>query len=93
MPKSLTDRTLTRRSLVGGSAVTAALLAGATLPSEFGRAVIAQDGAKEFHAAWPYTEPPNGHFNVFVVDGILANPNVYGDMIWQPFGLFNWGSQ
>lgn len=93
MPKSLTDRTLTRRSLVGGSAVTAALLAGATLPSEFGRAVIAQDGAKEFHAAWPYTEPPNGHFNVFVVDGILANPNIYGDMIWQPFGLFNWGSQ
>jgi len=73
--------------------LTAALLAGVSLPGGFGKAVIAQDGAGEFHAAWPYTEQPNGHFNVFVVDGILANPNIYGDMIWQPFGLFNWGSK
>jgi len=72
------------------------MLAGSPLPGGFGRAVIAQDGAREFHAAWPYTEPPNGHFNVFIVDGIMANaanPNIYGDMIWQPFAMYQWGIQ
>lgn len=85
---------LSRRAFAGGSALTIAMLTGGALPAGFGREVLAQDGAKEFNAAWPYTEPPAGHFNAFVTDGILANaasPNIYGDMIWQPMAMFRWG--
>lgn len=87
---------LSRRTFTGGSALTIAMLTGAALPNGFGKAVLAQDGAKEFNAAWPYTEPPQGHYNVFVTDGILANaanPNIYGDMIWQPLAMYQWGPQ
>ncbi|MGC4191030.1 MAG: hypothetical protein QM589_07685, partial [Thermomicrobiales bacterium] len=87
---------VSRRAFAGGSALTIAMLTGGTLPAGFGRAVLAQDGAKEFNAAWPYTEPPAGHYNAFVTDGILANaasPNIYGDMIWQPMAMFRWGPQ
>jgi peptide/nickel transport system substrate-binding protein len=59
----------------------------------WGRAVVAQDGTNVFHAAWPYIAPPQGHFNSFVTDGILNPPNIYGDMIWQPFAFYNWGSR
>jgi len=85
-----------RRAFTGGSALTIAMLTGAALPAGFGRTVLAQDGAKEFNAAWPYQEPPAGHYNAFVTDGILANaanPNIYGDMIWQPFAMYQWGPQ
>ena len=87
---------LSRRAFAGGSALTIAMLTGGALPSGFGRAAFAQDGAKEFNAAWPYQEPPQGHYNAFVTDGIFANaasPNIYGDMIWQPMAMFQWGPQ
>ena len=75
-----------------GSAIAAgAIGASATLP--FGRTVFAQDGGTEFHGAWPYLEPPTGHFNTFVTDGIMNPPNIYGEMIYMPFGLFYWQSQ
>ncbi|HLU35343.1 MAG TPA: ABC transporter substrate-binding protein [Thermomicrobiales bacterium] len=75
------------------SAGVSAALFNLTGPSPWGRAVVAQDGAREFHAAWPYLAPPQGHFNAFVTNAIMMPPNIYGDMIWQPFALYNWGSQ
>ncbi len=82
-----------RRRFLGASAGASAALFGLSGVSPWGRAVIAQDGAREFHAAWPYLEPPQGHHNEFVTNSIMKTPNIYGDMIWQPFALYNWGAQ
>ncbi len=84
----LTNRRLSRRTLVGGTAVALAL------PSLLHARpnVAAQDGGKEFHSAWPYEVPPKGHFNLMqgVTNGImLPNPtNIYADLIIQPFALY-----
>jgi peptide/nickel transport system substrate-binding protein len=54
---------------------------------------MAQDGAAEFHAAWPYQAPPTGHFNSFVTNGIFYPlPNIYGDLITLPLGMYYWAS-
>lgn len=71
----------------------AALLGLGGAPETFGRTAIAQDDARVFHAAWPYVAPPQEHFNAFVTDAIMMPPNIYGDMIRQPFALYNWGEQ
>jgi hypothetical protein len=43
-----------RRALgMGAGAVGAAMLAGAPLPGGLGRVVMAQDGAAEYHCAYP----------------------------------------
>jgi peptide/nickel transport system substrate-binding protein len=83
-----------RRAMgLGAGAVGAAMLAGAPLPAGLGRAVLAQDGGAEFHAAYPYQQPPTGHFNTFVTNAILAPPNtLYGDLIYQPLGMYYWGT-
>lgn len=85
------EASLSRRRFVGtGAAAVAAFgLADASL---LGRVVVAQDGERIFHAAWPYLDPPQGHFNNFVTNSILMTPNIYGDMVWQPFALYNWGT-
>jgi len=82
------ESSLSRRHLVGGAAAL-----GATVAVGGGRAVIAQDGSAEFHAAWPYQQPPTGHFNTFVTNGIMNPPNIYGDLITLPMGLFYWASE
>ncbi len=86
---------MSRRRAVsmGAGAVTAAMLAGAPIPGGLGRVVMAQDGGKEFHAAWPYQAPPKGHFNTFVTDGIMNPPNIYGDLVTLPMGLYYWATQ
>jgi peptide/nickel transport system substrate-binding protein len=45
-------------------------------------------GAAEFHSAWPYTAPPNGHFNSFVTGGY--NLNLYHIMIEPPLFIYMW---
>lgn len=87
----LAQHSINRRSFAAASAGVSAALFGLTGVTPWGRAAIAQDGAREFHAAWPYLEPPQGHFNAFVTNAIMMPPNIYGDMIWQPFALYNWG--
>jgi len=103
----LADRALgkqvTRRRLMGTSAaaLTAAAFAGGPASSAFaggasgqtGRAVTNQDEGSPFNGAWPYQAPPTGHFNSFVTDGILNPPNIYGDLITLPFGLYYWQDQ
>ena len=86
-----------RRRLLGTTAGAAgAALALGGLPGLSGRAVRAQDGAAEFHSAWPYQIPPAGHFNMVagVTNGIFQPlPNIYADLIIQPFALYYWSSQ
>ena len=72
------------------------MLAGGALPAGFGRAVMAQDGGAEYHAAYPYLDPgAGGHFNSYVTNAILTQVNptqVYGDLILQPLGMYYWAS-
>jgi peptide/nickel transport system substrate-binding protein len=91
----MTSTTISRRRLMGSTAggFAAAMLAGGTLPGGFGRAVVAQDGGTEFHSAWPYQDQgAGGHFNQFVVNGIMNPPNIYGDLMWIPMGMLYWAS-
>ena len=87
-------RGINRRQLLGagaGAGMAAALLGG--LPAGvMGKAVTAQDGGTEMHTAWPYQVPPAGHFNMFVTDAIMQVPNIYGDLMLLPLGLYYWGS-
>jgi peptide/nickel transport system substrate-binding protein len=97
-----TDRTfdeivLSRRRLLGtaASAAAGAMFATGDLPEFGGRAVLAQDGAKEFHTAWPWSPLPQGHFNLMqgVVNAIFAPPNIYADLIIQPMAMYYWASK
>jgi peptide/nickel transport system substrate-binding protein len=88
---------LSRRRLIGtaaGAAAGAAVASG-SLPGLSVRSVVAQDGAKEFHSAWPYELPPQGHFNLMqgVARAIYAPPNIYADLIIQPFAMYYWASK
>ncbi|MGI8406645.1 MAG: hypothetical protein ACR2OE_18100, partial [Thermomicrobiales bacterium] len=91
----LLSRSFSRRRFAGVSAgaFAAAMMGGSVLPS-MGRVVMAQRGGKEFHAAWPYDEPPKGHFNSFASTGnILQGPTtVYGDLIIEPLAMFYWAT-
>ncbi|MGN6483435.1 MAG: ABC transporter substrate-binding protein [Thermomicrobiales bacterium] len=94
----LAKRSLSRRRFAGASAGTlaAAMLAGGPLPLGAGRVVMAQDGGKEFHGAYPYDgAPPTGNFNSFATSGnILQGPStVYGDLIIEPLAMFYWEAQ
>jgi peptide/nickel transport system substrate-binding protein len=88
---------LSRRRLIGtaaGAAAGAALATG-SLQGLHGRAVLAQDGAKEFHTAWPYSIPPQGHFNLMqgVTYAIYQPPNIYADLIIEPMAMYYWASK
>lgn len=94
----LAKRSLSRRRFagVGAGTLAAAMLTGGALPMGAGRVVMAQDGGKEFHAAYPYDgAPPTGHFNSFATSGnILQGPStVYGDLIIEPLAMFYWEAQ
>jgi peptide/nickel transport system substrate-binding protein len=86
---------INRRQFIGASAVTsAALLAGTGLDAlGLGRAVVAQDGTKEFHGGTSFPAPPDGHFNSFVTSAIMPPPHFYGDLIWHPFAMYYWGTK
>lgn len=85
---------MNRRRFMGtaGAGFAAALLSGGALPGGFGKAVLAQDGGKEFHGAYPYTDPgAGGHFNTFVTNGILPPPSsIYGEIMYVPLGMYFW---
>jgi len=89
---------LSRRRFMGtaGAGFAAAMLSGGALPAGFGKAVMAQDGGAEYHAAYPYLDPgAGGHFNSFVTNAILTQlvpGTVYGDLILQPLGMYYWAT-
>ena len=87
---------LSRRRLIGTAAGAAgAALVGGSLPGLRTRGVVAQDGAKEFHTAWPYEIPPQGHFNLMqgVARAIFNPPNIYADLIIEPMAMYYWASK
>lgn len=86
------ERRLSRRRLIQGStgAFAAAVLTGSAIPAGMGTLVANAQGKKEMHVAWPYSAPPKGHWNAFVTDAILGRINIYGDLLWQPGGLYYW---
>jgi peptide/nickel transport system substrate-binding protein len=95
--KTFDEIALSRRRLIGTAAgtVAGAAFASGALPGLSVRGVVAQDGAKEFHSAWPYELPPQGHFNLMqgVARAIYAPPNIYADLIIEPFAMYYWGTK
>ena len=87
---------MNRRRFLGtaGAGMAAAMLTGGALPGGLGKVVMAQDGGKEFHGAYPYTDPgAGGHFNSFVTNAILPPPaTIYGEIINVPLGMYFWAS-
>lgn len=87
---------MNRRRFLGtsGAGLAAAVFAGGAVPAGLGKVVMAQDGGKEFHGAYPYTDPgAGGHFNNFVTNGILNLPaTVYGEVVQAPLGMFFWAT-
>lgn len=85
---------MNRRRFIGTSGVGlgAAMLTGGALPGGFGKAVMAQDGAKEYHGAYPYTDVGSGgHFNPYVTNGILPpTTTIYGEILQVPLGMYFW---
>ena len=85
---------MNRRRFIGtsGAGFAAAMLTGGALPAGFGKAVLAQDGGKEYHGAYPYTDPgAGGHFNPYVTNGILPpTTTIYGEIMQVPMGMYFW---
>ncbi|GAB3925958.1 ABC transporter substrate-binding protein [Microlunatus endophyticus] len=51
-------------------------------------------GTGEYHGAYPYTQPPQGHFNIagqpFVAVPNAIFPGPYGDLMNLPSGYYQW---
>ena len=84
-----TDRTfdeivLSRRRLLGTAAGAAAgaMFATGAWPELGGRVVEAQDGAKEFHTAWPWSPLPQGHFNL--MQGVVERHLLAAEHLRRP---------
>ena len=91
------DHRISRRHLLRTVTVGSglALLAAATTSAVPAIAAPAQQAAvKEFHGAWPYEVPPNGHFNLIfgVTHGILEG-GIYKDVVLAPLAMYYWAQQ
>ena len=64
-------------------------LAACSNPSE--QAAPEGEGG-EFHGAYPYLLPPEGHFNTFAANGIFAL-TIYHDVMEQPLAMYKWAAQ
>ncbi|MEZ4556318.1 MAG: ABC transporter substrate-binding protein [Caldilineaceae bacterium] len=60
-------------------------------PAAEGEAAAPAAGGGEFHSAWPYTVPPNGHFNTFVTGGY--DMNIYHFLLEPPLFMYMWADQ
>jgi peptide/nickel transport system substrate-binding protein len=88
----ISRRTLLRTAAIGGGAAVLAGVAG-TAPAAAAPRLM-QASAKEFHSAWPYEVPPNGHFNeMFGVAHAILRDGIYIDMIVPPMAMYYWKSQ
>jgi peptide/nickel transport system substrate-binding protein len=92
------DHRISRRQLLRTVAVGSglALLSAATISAvpAIAAAPAQQAAGKEFHGAWPYEVPPNGHFNLIfgVTHGILEG-GIYKDVVLSPLAMYQWGPQ
>jgi peptide/nickel transport system substrate-binding protein len=93
---SALDHRISRRDLLRGVAVgggIALAAASSTWPAT-GWAMPADQASREFHGAWPYEVPPNGHFNLIfgVTHGIL-NDGIYKEVVLAPLAMYYWAQQ
>ena len=83
------DHRISRRDLLRTAAVGSglALLAGSSSWPALAAAPAAQGGA-EFHGAWPFELPPNGHFNYAVTPHAILRGGIYDDLITLPMAMY-----
>jgi peptide/nickel transport system substrate-binding protein len=94
------DNRISRRDLLRGVTVGSglALLAAltTTAPVAAAQSVAAAQpaGGKEFHGAWPFEVPPNGHFNYIVgITHAILRGGIYDDLITLPMAMYYWKEQ
>src|SRR5690242_4924243 len=89
------DHRLSRRDLLRGATVGGGLALLAATTSAWPSIAAAQPaGGKEFHGAWPYEVPPNGHFNlIFGVSHGILNDGIYKDVVQAPLAMYYWAQQ
>jgi peptide/nickel transport system substrate-binding protein len=86
----ISRRDLLRTATVGSGLAVLAAATATAVPI----AAAQSAGGKEFHGAWPFELPPNGHFNemVGVTHGILRD-GIYVDIIVPPMAMYYWKDQ
>ncbi|MGH2821158.1 MAG: ABC transporter substrate-binding protein [Actinomycetota bacterium] len=69
-------------------AVMALLLGGCQAPTGSDSGGGGETG--EFHGAYPYLMPPQGHFNSFVTNTIMGPDTIYWELLEMPMGMYKW---
>jgi peptide/nickel transport system substrate-binding protein len=85
-------RELSRRQFLGlGAAGAGLLLAGCGGGGQnYGEG--GGGGAAEFHGAYPYLLPPEGHYNTFVTNAFFAL-TLYQDVLEMPMAMYRWAER
>jgi len=85
-------RALSRRQFLGlGAAGAGLLLAGCGGGGQnYGEG--GGGGAAEFHGAYPYLLPPEGHFNTFVTNAFFQL-TLYQDVLEMPMAMYRWAER
>jgi peptide/nickel transport system substrate-binding protein len=85
-------RELSRRQFLGlGAAGAGLLLAGCGGGGQnYGEG--AGGGTAEFHGAYPYLLPPEGHFNTFVTNAFFQL-TLYQDVLEMPMAMYRWAER
>lgn len=73
--------------VAGASAAVAAIAPASLLDT-----ASAATKVREFHAAWPYVAPPQGHFNEYSSDGNVINLSIYDDLLQMPLAKYVWAT-
>jgi peptide/nickel transport system substrate-binding protein len=81
----LRDATFTSLGLI--AAACAPGTSGTTTGTTTGGGTSAKGG--EFHGAWPYVLPPQGHWNYYATNTILSGA-IYTDLFIPSLAVYNW---
>jgi len=85
-----------RRALQIAGAGAAVAMAGLTLPGKLVEAATpSASKVREFHTAWPYLAPPQGHFNQYASDAnaiLIGGGGIYNDLLQMSMAKYKWAS-
>ncbi len=85
---------LTRREALGVLAAGATAAALGIGPSSGLIVEDAEAATSEFHGAWPYLVPPQGHYNTYITDGTaIGICGIYQDLMEAPLAMYRWHDQ